>query len=233
MEKSHFYTKGIKEEILTRINQVHSITLFCPLEDACVRGLKDTFEVMLDGYKTDENTWSDVPAIDALNAFIITASFQQSMGIDVDKDIIGVIVSSLKMFNRLKIITFKFTDDPDIMDTYKKLLKNDKNDIKKYFYKIDILEMNLGDMFSQSIIDMLNKVFIWNELIPNSYLDRRFVLEFRYEDYTSFMNMFIENNKEDLDALDKNICDYFRNFPKLVEEQKPMIRLITNYKEMI
>ena len=94
-----------------------------------------------------------------------------------------------------------------------------------------MLEMNLGDMFSQGVIDMLNKVFICNELIPNSYLNRRFILDFKYDDYTSFMDMFIENNRENLNLLDKNICDYFRKFPKMVEEQKPMIRLVTNYSE--
>ena len=231
MDNSYFYTKGSKEDIVMRINQVHSITIFCPLGDFCVRSLRDTFEVMLTGYRTDNNIWSDVPAIDALNAFIVTASFQQQVGIEADKNIMGLIVSSLKMFNRLKTISFEFTDDEEIMNTYKILLKNEKSGIKKYIYRLDMLEMNLGDMFSQGVIDMLNKVFICNELIPNSYLNRRFILDFKYDDYTSFMDMFIENNRENLNLLDKNICDYFRKFPKMVEEQKPMIRLITNYSE--
>lgn len=233
MDKSYFYTKGNKEDVVSRIDQVHSITMFCPLDDYCVKSLRDTMEVMLPGYKTDKNTWSNVPSIDALNAFIVTATYQQELKLDVDKDIMGIIVSSLKMFTRLKIISFEFTYDEDIMETYKILLKGEKNGIKKYIYRIDMIEMNLGDMFSQSIIDMLNKVFICNELIPNSYLNRRFVLEFRHDDYTSFMDMFIENNRDNLNMLDKNICDYFRKFPKLVNEQKPMIRLITNYKEMV
>ena len=79
---------------------------------------------------------------------------------------------------------------------------------------------------------MLNKVFICNELIPNSYLDRKFALTFTYDDYISFMDMFINNNRMNLNLLDSNICDYFRSFPKLITEQKPDIRLITNYSEI-
>lgn len=233
MDKSNIYTKGNKEDIVTRIDQVHSITMFCPLDDFCVRSLRDTMEVMLPGYKTDRNIWSNVPTIDALNAFIVTASYHQELELDLDKKIMGVIVSSLKMFTRLKLISFEFTYDEEIMNTYQLLLKSEKNGIKKYIYKIDMVEMNLGDMFSQTIIDMLNKIFICNELIPNSYLNRRFVLEFRYDDYTTFMDMFIENNRDNLNMLDKNICDYFRKFPKMINDNKPMIRLVTNYRENV
>jgi len=45
------------------------------------------------------------------------------------------------------------------------------------------------------------------------------------------MNMFISNNKENLDILDKKICDYLQTFPPLVIEQKPKIRLLTNYAD--
>lgn len=229
MDNSYFYTKGNPEDIITRINQIHSITVYCPVDDFCVRSLKDTLEIMYPGYKEKDNFWSCVPAIDALNAFIVSSNFQKQIGADVDTDIMGVIISSLKMFNRLKVISFQFTDDKEIMKTYKIMLKKEKGTIKKYIYRIDMLEMNLSDMFSQNIIDMLNRVFICNDVIPNSYLNRRFILDFNFNDYTSFMDMFIGNNKDNLDYLDKNICEYFRKFPKLVEEQKPMIRIITNY----
>ena len=79
---------------------------------------------------------------------------------------------------------------------------------------------------------MLNKVFIINELMPNSYLDRKFKLDFTYDEYLSFMDMFINNNRESLNLLDSNICDYFRSFPKLITDQKPNIRIITNYREI-
>ncbi len=227
MSNSNFYIKGNYEDIITRISQVHTITMFCPMSDHCVQGLKNTFEIMLAEYKKNEDYWENVPTIDALNAFI----FNDNMNRDYDSGIFSVIVSSLKMFNRLKRINFQFTDDEDILNSYKQIMKNNIEGTTKYIYNVDVIEMNLSEMFSQMIIDMLNKIFICNEYLPNSYLDRKFMVDFKYDDYMSFMDMVINNNKETLDALDDKICDYFKSFPKLVMEQKPNIRVVTNYSE--
>ncbi len=227
MGNSNFYIKGNYEDIITRISQVHTITMFCPMSDHCVQGLKNTFEIMLAEYKKNEDYWENVPTIDALNAFI----FNDNMNKDYDSGIFSVIVSSLKMFNRLKRINFQFTDDEDILNSYKQIMKNNIEGTTKYIYNVDVIEMNLSEMFSQMIIDMLNRIFICNEYLPNSYLDRKFMVDFKYDDYMSFMDMVINNNKETLDALDDKICDYFKSFPKLVMEQKPNIRVVTNYSE--
>ena len=227
MGNSNFYIKGNYEDIITRISQVHTITMFCPMSDHCVQGLKNTFEIMLAEYKKNEDYWENVPTIDALNAFI----FNDNMNRDYDSGIFSVIVSSLKMFNRLKRINFQFTDDEDILNSYKQIMKNNIEGTTKYIYNVDVIEMNLSEMFSQMIIDMLNRIFICNEYLPNSYLDRKFMVDFKYDDYMSFMDMVINNNKEMLDALDDKICDYFKSFPKLVMEQKPNIRVVTNYSE--
>ena len=227
MSNSNFYIKGNYEDIITRISQVHTITMFCPMSDHCVQGLKNTFEIMLAEYKKNEDYWENVPTIDALNVFI----FNDNMNRDYDSGIFSVIVSSLKMFNRLKRINFQFTDDEDILNSYKQIMKNNIEGTTKYIYNVDVIEMNLSEMFSQMIIDMLNKIFICNEYLPNSYLDRKFMIDFKYDEYMAFMDMFINNNKENLDALDDKICDYFKSFPKLVMEQKPNIRLVTNYSE--
>ena len=227
MSNSNFYIKGNYEDIITRISQVHTITMFCPMSDHCVQGLKNTFEIMLAEYKKSEDYWENVPTIDALNVFI----FNDNMNRDYDSGIFSVIVSSLKMFNRLKRINFQFTDDEDILNSYKQIMKNNIEGTTKYIYNVDVIEMNLSEMFSQMIIDMLNKIFICNEYLPNSYLDRKFMVDFQYDDYMAFMDMVINNNKEMLDALDDKICDYFKSFPKLVMEQKPNIRVVTNYSE--
>ena len=227
MGNSNFYIKGNYEDIITRISQVHTITMFCPMSDHCVQGLKNTFEIMLAEYKKNEDYWENVPTIDALTVFI----FNDNMNRDYDSGIFSVIVSSLKMFNRLKRINFQFTNDEDILNSYKQIMKNNIEGTTKYIYNVDVIEMNLSEMFSQMIIDMLNRIFICNEYLPNSYLDRKFMVDFKYDDYMSFMDMVINNNKETLDALDDKICDYFKSFPKLVMEQKPNIRVVTNYSE--
>ena len=232
MDNNEFYTKGNPVEVITRIDQVHTITIYCPLSDVCVQNLKDCLEKKIKKYRVSELTWKGVPAIDALNAFVMMVSYQQQMNIEADKEIIGLLASSLKMFPKMKKINFVFTDDPEIRKSYDLLISKKISEVKKYIYKVELLEIHLDDYFSQGIIDMLNKVFICNELIPNSYLDRKFSLTFTYDDYISFMDMFINNNRMNLNLLDSNICDYFRSFPKLITEQKPDIRLITNYSEI-
>ena len=232
MDNNEFYTKGNPVEVITRIDQVHTITMYCPLSDVCIQNLKDCLETLLKKYMVDDLTWKGVPAIDALNAFIMMVSFQQQMNIEADKEIISLVASSLKMFPKMKKINFVFTDDPEIRKSYDLMIQKKIGEVKKYIYNVELLEIHLDDYFSQGIIDMLNKVFICNELIPNSYLDRKFLLTFKYDDYISFMDMFINNNRMNLNLLDSNICDYFRSFPRLITEQKPDIRLITNYSEI-
>ena len=233
MNSNEFYTKGDHEDVVSRIGQVHTITVFCPLSDFYVQTMKNTFVLMLEKYKVGEDDWINVPVIDAFNAFLFTKNFNDKMGIPFNMDIVNVIVGALKLFNRLKRISFKFTDDPNIEEAYKNVIERNKEEMKKKrIYKVDIIEINLSDFFSQGIIDLLNKVFMCNELIPNSYLERKFDISFSYDDYISFMDMFINNNSGNLNILDKNICDYFRSFPPLIEEQKPEIRLITNYSDL-
>ena len=228
MENNSFFTKGDRDNILQRIGQVHTITMYCPLDDDGVLALWGSLGDVAQRYRTDMYEWKNVPTFDALNAFIYLTN-----NCDVeDKGIIGIIVSSLKMFNRLKYINFSFTDNPEIKESYDSFL-NRRNGKKGYIYKVDRLELNLSEMFSQWVIDLLNRVFICNEIISNSYLERKFCIDFTYDDYMNFMDMFLTNNGSSFDSLDKNICEYFKSFPTLINEQKPDIRLITNYSDEV
>ena len=228
MGNDSFFTKGDRENILQRIGQVHTITIYCPLDDEGVLALWGSLGDVARRYRTDMYEWKNVPTFDALNAFIFLS---KNCEVD-DKGIIGIIVSSLKMFNRLKYINFSFTDNPEIKESYDSFL-NRRNGKKGYIYKVDRLELNLSEMFSQWVIDLLNRVFICNEIISNSYLERKFCIDFTYDEYMNFMDMFLTNNGSSFDSLDKNICEYFKSFPTLINEQKPDIRLITNYSDEV
>ena len=228
MGNDSFFTKGDRENILQRIGQVHTITIYCPLDDDGVLALWESLGDVAQRYRTDMYEWKNVPTFDALNVFIYLTN-----NCDVeDKGIIGIIVSSLKMFNRLKYINFSFTDNPEIKESYNSFL-NRGNCKKGYIYKVDKLEINLSEMFSQWVIDLLNRVFICNEIISNSYLERKFCIDFTYDEYMNFMDMFLTNNGGSFNSLDKNICEYFKSFPTLINEQKPDIRLITNYSDEV
>lgn len=228
MGNDSFFTKGDRENILQRIGQVHTITIYCPLDDDGVLALWESLGDVAQRYRIDMYEWKNVPTFDALNAFIFLSKNYEVE----DKEIIGIIISSLKMFNRLKYINFSFTDNPEIKESYDSFL-NRRNGKKGYIYKVDRLELNLSEMFSQWVIDLLNRVFICDDIIPNSYLERKFCIDFTYDEYMNFMDMFLTNNGSSFDSLDQNICEYFKSFPTLINEQKPNIRLITNYSDEV
>ena len=100
-------------------------------------------------------------------------------------------------------------------------------------YSIDVIEMFLGDMFDQKIIDLINKSFISNGIISNSYLERDFLIEFEFDEYISYINMFVDNNIDRFSMLDEDIMDYLRVFPYIIKDvSKPVIKLYTNYREI-
>ena len=231
MSDLSFYTKGDKDEVVMRLSQIHTITMYCPINDYGVMNLRNALSVMLPKYQSNDNLWKDIPAIDALNAFIMTKTLCDYSGFDVDGSILSIICGSLKMFTKLKRINFSFSDDPDLESTYRNLIKQEKSGIKMSIYKVERLEMNLSEMFSQKIIDLLNKVFMCNDILPNSYLERKFKIDFKFDEYMTFMDMFVGNNDDRLNSLDSRIGEYFKTFPQLLIEQKPTIRLITNYSD--
>jgi hypothetical protein len=88
-------------------------------------------------------------------------------------------------------------------------------------------------MLDQKIIDLINKHLIANGIISNSYLEREFLIEFEFDEYISYINMFIENNIDRLSMLDEDIMEYLRVFPTIVGDiSKPNIKLYTNYREV-
>jgi hypothetical protein len=100
-------------------------------------------------------------------------------------------------------------------------------------YSIDALEIYFSDMFDQDVIDLINKHFILNGIISNSYLERDFLIIFKFDEYVSYMNMFIENNIDRLNMYDGDIVDYLRIFPIIIgDKYKPNIKLYTNYREV-
>ena len=72
-----------------------------------------------------------------------------------------------------------------------------------------------------------------NEIISNSYLERDFLIMFDFDEYISYINMFIDNNEDRLSMYDNDIMDYLRVFPTIVGDiARPNIRLYTNYREV-
>ena len=234
------YTKGDKDKVLTRIDQVSDITLYVPSSDRCMDYLYDSLMILCNHYTdvSSEEMFLLIPAIDFYNVVLFANKCCKEK--DVDTKYIFAMMGIVKSFTNLKYISIVFRDDNELKDSYERLINIDsKENINEIIeeltnvYTIDALEMYLGDMFDQKIVDLINMHFMSNEIISNSYLEREFLIEFEFDEYVSYINMFINNNQDRLSMYDKDIMDYLRVFPSIIGDvSKPIIKLYTNYSEI-
>ena len=159
---------------------------------------------------------------------------------DINIDYICAMMGIVGTFENLKDVSVVFSDDIKLISSYEMLNDiNSDGDVDDVIneltnvYSIDVVEMYLGDMFDQKIIDLINKHLMSNGIISNSYLERDFCIDFSFEEYISYINMFIENNIDKLNMYDEDIVDYLRIFPDIIGDiNTPKIKLYTNYKEV-
>lgn len=234
------YVKGNKENVISRINQVSDITLYVPSSDRCMDYLYDALALLCSHYigREGDDMFFHIPTIDFYNVAIFANKCCEKK--EVDTRYIFAMISIIKSFENLKYISIAFVNDVDVLEAYEKLVNIDLNEYGSYIinelvnvYSIDAIEMYLGDMFDQNIIDLINKHLISNDIISNSYLERDFLIEFEFDEYISYINMFINNNQDRLSMYDKDIMDYLRVFPTIIGDiSKPNIKLYTNYSEV-
>ena len=234
------YTKGDKNAVVTRIDQVSSITLNVPTSDRGMDYLYDALISLCNHYvdENDGDKFLHIPAIDFYNIVIYVNKCCKEK--EVNTDYIFSMMGVMRTFEKLKYISIVFSDDAEVRDSYE-ILSNIESDggvndvIGELVnvYSIDTIDIYLVDMFDQKIIDLINKHFMSNGIISNSYLERDFLIEFKFDEYISYINMFIENNIDRLSMLDEDIMEYLRVFPSIVGDiAKPNIKLYTNYKEV-
>jgi hypothetical protein len=234
------YVKGDKNKVVTRIDQVHSITMRVPTSDRGMDYLYDNLISLCHHYvdENDGDSFLKIPALDFYNiALYVNKCCKEK---EVNTDYVFSMLGIFRSFENLKYISVVFSDDVELRDSYEILVNIDSNegvnDIINELtnvYSIDVLEMYLGDMFDQKIIDLINRHLIANGIISNSYLEREFLIEFEFDEYISYINMFIENNIERLSMLDEEIMEYLRVFPSIIGDiAKPNIKLYTNYREV-
>lgn len=235
------YTKGDKNNVVTRIEQVSDITIYIPALERCMDYLYDGLILLCNHYvnEDDDNVFSHIPAIDFYNVVIYVNKCCKENGVEIDY--ISAMMNIVNTFSNLKHITVIFSDNIELNDSYKRMVNinldtYNKNDVIKELrniYSIDLIEMYLGDMFDQYIVDLINKSFISNGIISNSYLERDFFVTFEFDEYISYINMFVDNNIDRLSMLDEDIMDYLRVFPSIIGDlTKPNIKLYTNYREI-
>ena len=235
------YTKGDKNSVITRINQVSDITIYIPTTERCMDYLYDGLIMLCNNYvdDSDSDMFFLIPAIDFYNVVFYVSKCCEENG--VDTNYISAMMGIMKTFTNLKHVSVLFRNDDELRDVYERVINMDLNNVipnevieeLSNIYSIDMLEIYLGDMFDQNIIDLINKSFISNHIISNSFLERDFFVTFEFDEYISYINMFVDNNMEKLSMLDEDIIDYFRVFPSIIGDIfKPNIKLYTNYKEI-
>ena len=234
------YTKGDKNKVVTRIDQVGCITMNAPTLDRGMDYLYDSLISLCHHYvdENDGDSFLYIPALDFYNVVLYVKKCCKEK--DISIDYINAMLGIIRTFDNLKYISVTFSDNVDLKDSYEILSNVNSNDIISdvmneltNVYSIDMLEMYLGDMFDQKIIDLINKSFMANGIISNSYLEREFLIEFEFDEYISYINMFIDNNIDRLSMLDEDIMDYLRVFPSIIGDiAKPNIKLYTNYREV-
>lgn len=235
------YTKGDKDDVVTRIDQVSDITIYIPTLERCMDYLYDGLISLSNNYvdKDNNDVFLFIPAIDFYNVVLYSNKCCKENGIDTNY--ISAMMGVVRTFTNLKHISVIFSDDISLKDSYKRLINIDlksaeKNEViteLKNVYSIDMLEIYLGDMFDQKIIDLMNKSLISNGIISNSYLERDFFITFEFDEYISYVNMFVDNNIDRFSMWDEDIMDYFRMFPSIIGDIfKPNIKLYTNYREI-
>lgn len=234
------YTKGDKDKVLTRVEQVSDITIHIPTSDRCMDYLYDGLMMLCNHYVADSDgdIFLMIPAIDFYNVVLFASKCCSEK--EVDTQYISAMLGVVRTFTNLKYISVVFKDDIELRDSYDRLINMDTNDATNdiiaeltNLYTIDALELYLGDMLDQDIVDLINKHFIANEIISNSYLDRDFFIDFDFEEYVSYINMFINNNKDKLNMYDSDIIDYLSVFPTIIGDfSNPIIKVYTNYSEV-
>ena len=235
------YTKGKKNNVVTRVEQVSDVTIYIPTLERCMDYLYDSLISLCNNYvdEDDGDVFLLIPAIDFYNVVLFVNKCCKDKG--VDTNYILAMLGVVRTFTNLKHVNVVFRDDIELKDAYERLTNIDPNIVEKKeiiqeltnVYSIDVIEMYLGDMFDQKIVDLINKSFIFNGIISNSYLERNFLIEFEFDEYVSYINMFIDNNIERLTMMDEDIMDYLRVFPSIIGDiSKPNIKLYTNYKEV-
>ena len=231
------YIKGVPTDVVKRFDNIHTITLRCPISDVGIKIFQKVLISNLAAYGDENNNFHEIPSIDMYNAITESLSLCRISGVE-DTNKISIAFGCINSFKRLKYVSIAFTDSTDVLAAYCKLERNevncneDQTKLLSTIYSIDVLELNLSNMFSQDIIDIYNKSMIVNGLMSNSYLKRDFYMKFGFDDYVTYIGMLIENNIISFDKMDKNIAEYFRLFPTFIEKQKPMIIISTNYREL-
>ena len=167
--KQHLYTKGDRETVIRRFDMIHTLTMFCPIVDEGIKIFKNNLLTCLTQYMEKKDYFKQVPVMDVFVCFNKTLDYCKNNNISIDNiySFWGVVQS----FKNLKFLNLEFTSDENVLYAYEYIRGKEKDksfEIIQHIYKIEVIELVLSNMFTQNVIDMLNKVMMFDEIISNS-----------------------------------------------------------------
>lgn len=221
-----------KDKIVNeKIGLVHTITIKCPLDMRCTNVLKSYIKSTFgcrSVKKNDGEMYVRIPVVDFYNIF--DGAYEYCTMSKTPEDGLVPIMSVVETFPNLKYVSILFTTDPEIMDIYSKEVSADT--IQEIF-SVNLIEIILSDKLHQDTIDIINKSMVFNDLIPNEYLKRKFVIDFKFDEYISYISMVINNNPNYFNSAGgDDVIEFLNAFPNALVEGNPKIRIITNYSSL-
>ena len=223
--------------VYQRMSQVYKLTLNVPLSD---EGMKIFYNSLIENLDihptiyTEKRCLCDIHTNDAIN--VLVECFEYCHEKKYETFILTSILSVFNIFNNLKVISFEFIENDDILDVYKKVndaeYKGDKTSLFNKIYNIDEIEIHLCDSLNRNIVDFLNNMFMFYGYIPNDYMKRRFCIDFEFDEYISFIQMIFSNDKDLATQMGVDVINHLIMFPVVVIQNKPKIRIVTNYFDL-
>lgn len=229
MEESAIYER-LSEVFEMNLNipkgdEVSNRFLFSLIENTGISPIEENNKTIIKGVHIN----------DALNVLLGCFEYY-NINNDNDTLLITSILSVFNTFKNIRIVDFTFDDDPELLDIYNKIVdleyKGSKVGMFNRIYDIKKMEIYLTDSLDKKVVDLLNKMFIFYGYIPNDYMNRKFTIDFKFDEYINFMNMIFSNNKQLVDTVGISVVDFLILFPVVIIEDKPDIKIITNYYDL-
>lgn len=232
-------TKIEEAAAFERLMQVFWMNLNVPKDNIVSRKFFDTLVGNTGIRPSEEDGKTVVRGVhinDALNVLIGCFEYFNTVDGDNGTIVITSILSVFNTFKNIRMLDFTFDPNPELMDIYEKVVdleyKGDKVEMFNKLYNVRKMEIHLCDTLPENVVDFLNKMFIFYGYIPNDYMKRRFTIDFEFDEYVNFMNMLFSNNRELVNLMGVDIVNFLILFPVIVMENKPDIRIVTNYHDL-
>lgn len=235
------YVKVNVNGVVSRIKQVVKIKMFIPTDSSFTQDffLPIMKKNKVKGKKSSSDIlFENLNAKDLSNILLVKEHSDEVDSSDIEKEPIKMILLGiLNVYQNLQKITIVVSNKKKYVELENKLLsgkakKDELPSLFSEFYSVEELELKLGDMFSQEVIDYINKYLIDIGIIENDYFERTFSLSMTYEEYISLFSMMINNNSDKVSKFGENFSNLLLLLPDKVIDGNPKINILTDYKQI-